>query len=215
MFPFSLKKDIHYTHAGEYFSKLLFLDASVKEESSLVHIVEGPDIQKKYTHVAKELGISYTLIESYHDILSIATSTRGIFSIVAASCDTLLCPQLLQTKLQISVGDQIFLEDMLRQLQDLSYEFHEYEKAGSYTRKGDIMRVILPDDRVCVINFWGNEIESIILEGVNIHTFDFYSLAKLGTGKKPSLPLKELFKTQKVWCVLDMLEFHPLFEAFS
>ena len=53
------------------------------------------------------------------------------------------------------------MEDCVKQLQELHYEFHEYEKAGSYKRQGDIISLRLMDMSQLVINFWGNEIESL------------------------------------------------------
>ena len=65
---------------------------------------------------------------------------------------------------QIKVGDEIKLKNLLYDLVDILYErsYEEDFKRGSFRLKGDTVDVYLAyDDYIVRIIFWGNEIESI------------------------------------------------------
>lgn len=65
-----LKAHYQYIHAGEYFSKLLFLHAGTKTRN-ILHVCSSKEIQKKFYTLSEDMRISYKILESFHDLSSL------------------------------------------------------------------------------------------------------------------------------------------------
>lgn len=130
----ALKKAISYTHAGELFSKSLFLRETLSQEKSLLLITPSPEISKRYITLFQNLHIShksFTSFQDYYDILSLQST--GIYVIDIESLCSYNTPQKRDT-FELVKAAEYFLEDIIESLTRLGYEFHEFEKAGSYKK---------------------------------------------------------------------------------
>ena len=78
--------------------------------------------------------------------------------------ETSLCEKELSQNLSLSAGQSIAMEELMKSLQRLGFEYHEYEKKGSYIRKGDIIKIVLPQNGTVSLNFWGDTIDEIFTE---------------------------------------------------
>lgn len=76
----SIQKHYQYIHAGEYFSKLLFLHASTQDKN-LVHVCSNKEIQKKFSTLAGDLKIPYKKVQNYHDLSRLEYNTGYIYSV--------------------------------------------------------------------------------------------------------------------------------------
>lgn len=213
MFP--LKKHIRYTHGWEYFSKLLFLQETSKKSWNILHVCSSNEIQKKYSIIAQDLSIKYYYLESYHDLSVLEEPWDTIYSICVDSLEQTLEYKESQKSLDLNVWDTVSMEELMKQLQDLHYEHSEYEKPRSYNRKGDILKIFYPHRWSLIINYWWDDIESLEENGNSISSKTLSSLNSLWEVWEHSRMLLDYIKEENIFCFLDMLEFHPLYEILT
>lgn len=90
--------------------------------------------QKDTSLYFKNLHIShksFTSFQDYYDILSLQST--GIYVIDIESLCSYNTPQKRDT-FELVKAAEYFLEDIIESLTRLGYEFHEFEKAGSYKK---------------------------------------------------------------------------------
>lgn len=158
----TLHAHTHYTHAGEYASKLFFLAETFVHHKNLLHIVENPQIQKKYAILSGDIGVDYSICERYSDLIALSQNEApSIMSLCVSELETLLSLKELSLEFKIQTGQDLILDDILGALQNLGYEYHEYEKEGSFVRKGDIIKIQLLYRGTLTLHFWGNTLDQI------------------------------------------------------
>ena len=211
----ALTHNTSYTHAWELFSKLLFLDATVKKHGSLLCVVGTPEIQKKYLTLAKDLRISCRVLESYHDIWQLQDPHSNILYIITVDeIEKELVYKIISWALSLKVWDTHILENILTELQDFGYEFHEYHKASSFTRKWDTLSITFPNEQQYSVSFWWNEIESLRdASWDEIERLEISSLRHFWERQEGSKnTLLQYLQEKNIFCILDALEFHPQYE---
>ena len=213
-----LQASTSYTHGWEFFSKLLFLSRNIQSSKNILHLVSSSEITKKYKIIAQELSIPYVPISTYQDLLMLSYKEWSIYALDIESLWNELESDILKNPLNIEVGYTISMEDLMKKLQDLSYEFHEYEKNGSYLRKWDTIKITLRKNESYTISFWWDEIESIQnISGENISSLSLSSLQEIKKQEDTKTPLRlaDWLSENKVFIVLDNLEFHHRYEELS
>lgn len=207
-----------YTHAGDYFSKIQLLQSKVRNNSSILHVVSDLEISKKFSIIAQDIWICYLPISSFHDLLRLKNSENRIYYIdINRLSDLHFLKQWFEI-FQVKKWDSISMEDCIKQLQKLWYDFHEYWKSASYNKKGDIISISDPEDIRIHISFWGDEIEEISLDWWN--NLNDISLSSLGPiesidNKRPTTSLLDYVAQSEIFCVLDTIEFHPKYEVLT
>ncbi|MCD5375157.1 DEAD/DEAH box helicase, partial [Candidatus Gracilibacteria bacterium] len=211
-----LKHNTSYTHAGEYFSKLLLLSGTVKQSASVLHITATEKDQNKCLLIAGELGISYHKLENYHDLSALGQEQGLIYSLCVNEMSTYLSQRVIEAGMNLRIGDQIEMETLMKHMQDIGYEFSEYQKPGSYQRLGDQLKICFPNENLITLSFWGDEIESISQEAKELFEVKLHSLLALsGGGGKDEILLIEYLKKNDIFCILDTLEFHHMYTELS
>lgn len=209
-----------YTHGGDFFSKLQFLEATTRTAWNILHIIPDAATAKKYSLIAAELGYRYFELCSYHDITELSQKKNTIYYITTELLESILHPQNMSQNFSLSIWDTNSLEQCMKELQELGYDFSEYEKAGSYSRNWDILKIFYPDGAYAYLSFWWNELESIASNLWKIDSISLYSLKNISEKTdilkwKLYFSLKDILRERQIFCVLDMLEFHPLFESLT
>ncbi len=209
----ALQAGISYTYSGDFFSKFLLLRASLEKQSILL-ITPSQETLRKYLKLSKDLWPAFITLQSYHDLHSIKEA-GNIYCISVDDIEKGIDIQSYEKELQISTWDSISIDTFVRELQDLWYEFNEYEKPSSYSRKGDTIKVYSPQWDITTLSFWGDEVESISeWTHSKLEEIKFFSLKKIFEETSNTPTLIEHIKKQDIFCVLDSLEFHPLYEGF-
>lgn len=209
-FP-ALQPDTSYTHSWEMFSKIFFLAASIQKEN-ILHVVSGDHEIKKYGLLAKEIWISYQKIETYHDVNKLQILSNTIFAISIDELSSNIDTDTLNTWYTLQVGKQYIMEEVLKSLQSLSYDFNEYDKPGSYKRKGDIISLTYPEGSTLSIHFWWDEVESLEIDGKKIEEVTLHSLEKINWEQTWSSLLWEYIAEKSIFTLFDGLEFHHNYE---
>ena len=102
------------------------------------------------------------MCERYSDLLALSKNEApSIMSLCASELETLLSLKELSSELTIGTGQDLILDDLLKALQHLGYEYHEYEKEGSFVRRGDTIKIQLLYSGTLTLHFWGNTLDQI------------------------------------------------------
>ncbi|NDK10075.1 DEAD/DEAH box helicase [Candidatus Gracilibacteria bacterium] len=218
-----LKPHTQYTQAGSYFSKLLVYKNTLETQGSFLQIIPSFDISKKYEVLAQDLGISYKELESAEDI--IACSQRIGSTLFWISIDDVkkeVHQKLFDSQITLQTGKSYPQLSLMEGLQEIGYDYHEYEKQGSYLRQGDIIKIFQIGGQVTLLNYWGDEIESIVVDGNKVEQVYISSLENIfkipdQIGKKTikNPILSDILVQDEIFLVLDGCEFHPLFEKLT
>lgn len=200
-----LQSHTQYLHAGEYLSKLLFLYETSKTRPCL--LIAPKDALTKYLKVAQDRKISLIKVESLEDIQRIEPETLGC---IENTCFTgNIEKKGVQEGFSISSGEHIFQTSLAEKLQKIGYDFHEYEKEKSYKITGDVLSVYLKKNATLLLSFWGNEIESIRLNGNLIPQYHFASAKdfEILTPSIHTIPLWKQIQDKNIFCIFDGCEF--------
>jgi transcription-repair coupling factor len=207
-----LKPNTSYTHAWEYFSKLFLLWKDLDNTQNILHIVSSKKDQSKYQIIAKQLGINYFLLESYHDLNHLNTQNSSIYSITVEVISIDISQKIIDNWFILKKGDEIEMETLMKQLLDLGYEFSEYEKPKSYQRLWDQIKIFFPNLDAVTISFWWDEIESLSKNNKELSRVSLHSLWELSSSDRNAFPLLDYLKKENVFCMLDSIEFHHSYE---
>ncbi len=214
MFPL-LQKNTHYTNTGGILSKLLFIQENLSTwKESILFIAPNQALLKKHLLLAPDIALPLKELETYEDLIELSTAwTPHIYITTPEGLEYTLNPSSLENTLTLTAGQQISMETCIRTLQDLGYEFQEYGKAGSYFRKWDMIHIQKNTSQAYTLSFWWDEIESIILWSTSCTTISLWDKTTLSQQPKGrNISLQEYLETQKVFLILDSLEFHHLYE---
>jgi hypothetical protein len=206
-----------YIHVWDIFSRLLLLDATREKNTSLIHIWATQAWEKKYQILAADRKIPYFPLRTYYDLTSVQSETWKIFSLLIADMQLNINPQLVAKETLIQVGQHISIQDTAKILLDLWFAFHEYDKESSFHSSGDILNIMSPQGEKITLSFWGDEIEIISFHWGKVNSIRLWSLQKFEEEKthKDSCTLLEYLKKSHIHIILDMLEFHHLYEILS
>jgi transcription-repair coupling factor (superfamily II helicase) len=126
--------------------------------------------------------------------------------------DIKISQYILESWLSLDIWDEIEMETLMKYLQDAGYEFSEYQKPGSYERLWDQIKIYFPNRSHVTLSFWGNEIEALSYNNAEVSSISIQALTKLAYDDKENLSLLEYLKNKKVFCILDTLEFHHMYD---
>lgn len=206
-----LETGVSYTHAGEFFSKLLFLSKNKKHHRSLLHIIPNKDIQKKYLTISQDLNINYKILANYHD-LSCLINDDWIFCLCIEDIQLKLEKKVIETYIDFEVGVSLNIEQCTQTLHDFWFEFHEYQKDYSFMKKWDTLTISYPK-KTLTISFWWDEIESISNNNSKIEKFQVHSLKDFN--EEWDINLIDYLRNTEIFLVLDGIEFHESFESLA
>ncbi len=212
----SLQIHHSYTHCWDYFSKALILKATLEKQGSFTHLVSSSAEAKKYEKISQDLDFRYYNFSSHHDISVLENrSSSCIYSLQVEDIQNFIITQTYGKELLLKKWAQTHMEECIKWLQSCSYEFHEFEKTGSYMRQWDILRIFFPHQWKLEVSFWGDEIESIHLNGSEIETYTIYSIAPFEEDIKKSISLLSFLQDKGIYIIADNLQFHHSYEEFA
>ena len=210
----ALDQWISYTHGGDFFSKFLFLRESVKD-TSILFIVPSQEILNKYLKISYDLGFPFLSLKRYHDLHKLKCSW-GVYMLSIEDIEKNINFQTYHKQLTLKKWESFHIEELMKELQELWYDFSEYEKPWSYSRKWDIIKIYQPQWDEVTLSFWWNEIESLSDWSNKQYTeVELFSLENVFVWDTNSLIFIEHIKQEGIFCILDMLEFHPLYETLA
>jgi len=192
---------------------VFFINTFILSANNIPICCKNSNIQRAIlTLESIELGIPYYILESYHDLQHLSTGSNAIYSTTVDHMDAKLSLKSLSSEVNIKLWDTIDMEDVVKQLQDMHYEFHEYQKPGSYQRLWDQIKICFPDARVVNISFWGNEVEALSTQDQEVQDISICSLSSLYSEETGDINLRQYLQEKRIFCVLDALEFHHSYE---
>lgn len=208
-----LKLHHHYSHCGEYFSKILLIQSTLETSWWLIHIVNSSQEQKKYKTVAQEFSIPYIPLTSLHDIQMLNSWDKSIYSLEVASLEQEISRELIDTDIDIACGETVNIQNFMKDLHELWYEFHEYQKTWSYMRRWDSVHIYYPNGGSLSLSFWGDELESIIDSFWTSHDrILLRSIKEFQTCKTSNTSLFKILENSHIPCIIDSLQFHYLYQ---
>ncbi len=221
----SLEAHNHYSNAWDLFSKLLFFRETLKESWSFLHIVPNTEIAKRYVKLAGDLKIPYQKLENAQHIWNLSSKNKSsIYYIEIEDLEKEIHPDLQHKKLEVKKWESYAQMKIMQELQDLWFEFHEYEKANSYLRQWDIIKISFEQWKNLTLHFWWDEIELLEENAIAVESYSIQSLSNIfsipdidKTKKKNTVPLllRDIIAATKIFFVLDGCEFHPDFETYT
>ena len=113
----------------------------------------------------------------------------------------------------LQTGQTQSQESCIKAINDLWYEFHEYEKAGSYKKLWDTLFVYGFDGETTYkISFWWDEIEDIsrefLRETKKLKKIQFAAQVSLFTENETRNTLLDVLREENIFTLLDHIEFH-------
>lgn len=169
--------------------------------------------QKKYKTLADQFVIPYHPLTSLHDIWVLEWNNKIIYSIVIDLIDQDISNSLLQSSITISTWQEYEMQHLMKQLQDIGYEFHEYKKPGSYMRTWDSIHIYYPEWWNITLSYWGDEVESIISNNEQTHNqIKITNITEFFSDERNNTSLIKILEDKKIMSVIDSLQFHHLYE---
>lgn len=203
-----------YSHSGELFSRLLFLDEN-KNDTSILHIVPNSTYLQKYHQIAKELEIPYISIATYYDLVHLDHTQEHIYAITIEELEKNIDTRIVDSVFLLKTWDTCIMEELIKTLQAFHYDFSEYEKAWSYYKKWDTIHIVDIYDVHIQISFWGDEIEDIQKDNISIGQCVLSSIKDIGAEDIPDkfkLSLLDYLASKEILSIVDHCEFHYLYE---
>jgi len=192
---------------------MLLIQESLKSLWWVVHIVANTQIQKKYTSIAKELSVPYEELTSLHDISILTSWVQRVYSLHIDLLEQEISESLHASKLEIKKWSEIDTQKLMKDLHAFGYEFHEYQKPGSYIRSWDSLHIYYPEWGYVTLSFWWDEVESIHDSDGEIHeNLSLSSICEFYPEEKNNISLKEILENNATTCIIDSLQFHHLYE---
>ena len=167
-----------YTHAWNYFSKLLLLEATrAQENKDICLIVQDTKILKKYLWLAKSLTLPMRSIISLQDLDDIwKHQQEASLWIITESNLARKVPEKLQNHtLELEVKKIYSMEHIISKLVDFWYEHSEFDTPWSYTRAWDTVTVRKESGVIFSLRFWGDELEEIESSWIQLPSITLYS----------------------------------------
>lgn len=209
-----LKKHHHYSHGWEYFSKCMLLHTTLQNSWGFIHIISGESEYKKYKKIADEFTIPYFKLESLHDIKTLENNWYGIYVLVVDHITQEVSKSLVKEQIHIETGIDFDMQELMKSLQNIGYEFHEYKKPGSYMRSWDSIHIYYPNGESLTLSYWWDEIESISDSDWQVYdNVKLSSIWEFTPDVKNNITLLEIIEQAWLHCVLDSLQFHHLYET--
>jgi len=170
--------------------------------------------QKKYKTLADEFSLPYISLTSMHDICVLERKENIIYSLVIDAIDREVSNRLLHSSLSIMSWQEYEMQNLMKQLQNIGYEFHEYKKPGSYMRTWDSIHIHYPEWWSITLSYWGDEIESITSsDGVIHNKITLANMREFFSDERNNSSLLKILEDKKITSVIDSLQFHHLYES--
>lgn len=167
-----------YTHAGNYFSKLLLITASQREtlQDTLIVVSEKNHL-KKYLSLAEALHIKLSVLEKLQDIDDMGSGNYepSLWIIEAWELERKIPEKYKEYGLTLEVWKKYSMDKIIVELVELGYEYGEYDTPGSYKKLWDTIRLYRENSEPTHLRFWADELEEIEIREIKIPTLILYS----------------------------------------
>ena len=167
-----------YTHAGNYFSKLLLLEATrLRYNEDICIIVQDEKILKKYLWLAKSLAIPIRRLIHLQDLDDIwkHLSSTSLWCITESELYRRVPEKLKHHELRLELRESYTMEYIIWKLVDLWYEQSEFDTPWTYSRLWDTVTIRKESGSEFALRFWWDELEEIESQGVQLPSLSLYS----------------------------------------
>ena len=213
------KKNTSYTNTGNFFSKSLILKENLEKKKNMLLIVEKESDKKMYEKVFSHLSVGYKSVETIWDLIALQNEPQGIYVIeIDHLFEHVVDKKLIKKNaLSIHTWDTITQEEYLKSLSDIGYEFHEYEKPGSYKKQWDTIHIYDFDGITTYkISFWWNQVDEIHREvsrkSKKIPKLHLWWTLSIFSETSSENTLFSILKDENIFTVLDGIEFHSEYQ---
>ncbi len=167
-----------YTHAGNYFSKLLLISwTSEQSQWDTLIIVSEKQYLRKYLSLAQALHIKLKLLEKLQDIDDIGNRRMEawLWIIDVSELQRKIPEKYKEHALSLSVGKDYNMEAIIIELVELWYQYAEYDIAWSYKKFWDTLIIHKENSEVLMLRFFGDELEEIETGEIKLPSIQLYS----------------------------------------
>ena len=241
MFPqlnITLENKNSYINSGNIFSKSLIIKNNLDKLWKVVLIVESEKTMKQYKKMFQYLHIQFENIENQSSLMNVIYGNSWLFLVYNHTLKdeiikTEQCHYLSQ---EITKWETYSLNDVLKKLSDIWYEYSEYSHFWSYKKSWDILSVIsFNGEFEYKISLWWDCVEEILKikknkeniisqetqksiviwwkESIFMNNSYNSSLASSNTHTSDtSNSLQKCFYTSDIFSILDWLDFSEFYD---
>ncbi len=237
MFPqlkILLSHNTSYINSGNFFSKSLIIKENLKSYKKIALIIESEKQAHQYKKVFKYLRIHFEEINNYSSLINLSKNTHWLFLIHNYSIkEEIITPaQLEYFSQEIKVSEDYDINELIKKLSDMWYEYSDFLNFGSYKKSGDTLSIISFNwEFEYKISFWWETVEEILeikkikediissreLENIfiwgkqKLFNVDQRVTTKGPSTKRPS-SIQSYLKNSKIFTILDSLDFCEYYE---
>ena len=221
-----MQKNISYINSWNFLSKSKLIKQEFKQKSTLLIVPSLEDL-KNYSKIFDFLNFDYSKIDNYSNFTELVLNKNGFFivnsDIFNKKFDTL--NQIKYKSLHIKEWEEIKIDEIIKKLNSLNYNFSEFSTSGSYKKLWDILKIYSPDSKKEInISFWWDTIEEITQENISenlkkeknkleeIYIWENKALEEIEW--KNEMNLSELL-CEETFCILDSLDFDKNYDLLT
>lgn len=161
---FKLEKNTSYINSGNYFSKSLILQKQAWNHNSSFFLVESEKELENYKKILNYLFVPYKTLDNLSNIIDLSLNRSSLFlwTTIVLEKNFKILEQIKYESIYLKKDDNIDLDELIKKLVNLWYNFSEYGIKWSYKKSWDILSITSSDGKTKYdISFWWNTIEEI------------------------------------------------------
>jgi len=160
-----LENRTSYTNSWNFFSKSLIIKENLEKIKKIALIIDSEKSLNQYKKVFDYLKVSYEEIENYSSLCNLSYSNSWLFLILNYKLKEEIVKesQLLHFSLILEKWSSQWINNYVKKLSELWYEFSEYLNKGTYKKSWDVLNIVdFSWIREYKISFWWDSVEEIL-----------------------------------------------------
>ena len=160
-----LENRTSYINSWNFFSKSLIIKENLERKKKIALIIDNEKSLNQYKKVFDYLKVSYEEIENYSSLCNLAFNNGWLFLILNYKLkeEIVKQSQLLHFSLILEKWKDYNIDEIIKKLTEIWYEFSEYSNNWTYKKSGDILHIVdFSWKREYKISFWWGVIEEIL-----------------------------------------------------
>jgi transcription-repair coupling factor len=221
----NLENKTSYSNTWNFFSKSLIIKENIEQFKKIALIVDSEKSLNQYIKVFDYLKINYEEINSYSSLCNLSHNNSWVFFVLNYTLkeEIIKESQLIHFSQIIEKGSSQDINNIVKKLSELWYDFSDFQNKWTYKKSWDILSITdFSGNTEYKISFWWENIEEIIEIRKNknniISTEEikkvtlWWSKNIFNDDEKKEWNIQNYLKTSKIFTILDSLDFSEFYE---
>jgi len=212
-----LTKQTSYINSWNFFSKSLIIKENLEENKKIVLIIDSEKNLNQYKKTFEYLKINYEQVENYSSLCNlIYNEINWVFFVLNYKIKENIVKesQLLYFSQIIEKWQNYDIDEIIKKLTKIGYEFSEYSNSWTYKKSWDILSISDFSWNIeYKISFWGTSVEEILVNNISVEKIIIWWKNNIFNDNiKKESNLFNYLKSFNFFIILDSLDFSEFYE---